>query len=171
MNSKPTVVNNLIDNNIGYYGGGVKIVVSSSATFYNNTIVDNITYRNGVASGIMVAASSRLTAVNNIIYRNRYIDFDTKALIKYNQVYFEISSDGDFYNNDIQGGRDSLVVDGGYILTGAYTDNISVNPMLVTFGTEAYYPANSSLCVNNGKADITINDLGTSVDLLGYPRI
>jgi hypothetical protein len=170
--SKPTVVNNLIDNNISFSGGAVKIVQGSSADFYNNTVVDNIIYFSlGEGSGIMVSGSSRLLAVNNIIYGNKYIHFDTKAVKKYNQVYFNIGSDGDFYNNDIQGGRDSMVVEEGYTLQGAYTDNISVNPKLVTFGTEAYYPANNSPCVNKGKADINLNDLGTTMDLLGYPRI
>ncbi len=165
--SNPLISNNLIMNNLGAWGGGFRIWAMSDPLIYNNTIINNSAVD---AGGFRIENSSHPKISNNIIYGNK-VYHDNSVVIDSTQIYVGTSADPDFFNNNIQGGLAEIVVEGGYSLNGAYTDNIDADPRFFKVDSHDYYLASSSPCVNAGKQDIGIGDLGTSVDLAGNPRI
>ena len=64
-----------------------------------------------------------------------------------------------------------MVVEGGYALKGAYTDNINANPNFNKIGSDDYCLSGNSPCINKGKPDIGLLQIGTNCDLLGNNRI
>ncbi|MCX6234147.1 MAG: C10 family peptidase [Bacteroidetes bacterium] len=167
--SSPLITNNLISDNHGAWGGGFHIWAESDPLLFNNTIVNNTALDGG---GFRIANTSDPSLINNVIYGNKVlIDPWINTIKNYIQIYLRTNADPDFYNNNIQGGLDSIFVEGGYTLYGVYQDNLDANPKFMKFGSHDYYISSSSPCVNAGKQDIGVIDLETSFDLAGNPRI
>lgn len=194
------IINNIIANNTGSYGGGMSIQYTYQA-FYsrliNNVIVNNTAnrgggiylhdvkpeiYNNTIANNIAVNGGGMLCNYNadpnlksNIIYGNR----NSTVLNQIN--LFDVTCDPKIYNCDIQGGLTSFKGSGaGINYTGVNNGVIDVSPGFVSpsSGTGVSYSgmaadwniAQGSSVINTGFSASNTLDI-PNVDFEGNARI
>lgn len=152
--------NNLFfQNSAGYFGSAISNN-NSSPLYVNNTIVDN--HGQGAGGGFYCKDSVVPVLYNNIIYGN------TQYGGQPNQVYlWDLLSQPDFYYNNIEGGKESFYGTGGTAFSGAYENNLDVDPQFGAFG---FTPLPSSPLVNAGSPD-TAGLFVPTHDLDGNARI
>ena len=149
-NTSPVLINNIVTNNYSFEdhtrpighgiihfsnGGGVAVLI-------NNTIINNSCDISGSALCTRIITATPLL-INNIIYGN------TPA-----QVWLgDVTSDLDFYNCLIEGGKEGFV--GGALFTGTYENCIDVDPLFVS--SNDFHLQNNSNCIGAAIDSVLIN--------------
>jgi len=171
-----TFINNIIVNNqSGYYGGGINIYSDAKPEFYNNTIANN--YSSQYGGGLITSSNSDPIFKNNIFYNNSAGNF-----LGGNEVnLYDVASDPKFYNCLIKGGTLDFRGTGSLLnYNGVYNDNLDNDPLFnnpssgsgVAYDGLAanWYIDSLSPCINSGLSDVSGLGL-TSTDYAGNPRI
>lgn len=204
-----TIKNNKITNNSATaaagYGGGIYVVSSNPSNIFNNIISNNsATGINGGAGGIYcnTGSSNQLSLTNNTVSNN----YASGTSGKGGALYFDAGSDPDFrncifygntapigstvfindeasdpnfYYSDVQGGTGAFALNGNFY-TGAYSNNIDVNPLFVAPSggagtgfnglTADWSLQNISPCIDTGDPN---NSIGyyPATDKAGNPRV
>ncbi len=146
VNDQTLYSNNLmVDNYRGYY------LYGSKATLHNNTIVGSTN------TGILFTSNSDLSIYNTIIWGNQ-----TEVQL------FDIDSDPNFYNCDIEEGSDALTGAGsGAEFSGDYLNCISEDPLFTDTLAGDYSLPYDSPCKDLG---MQVTNL-TETDIAGTPRM
>mgnify|MGYP000309590785 CR=1 FL=1 len=169
-NSNALISNNIIINNVGGYGGAISMNWANPLIF-SNTIINNSARQDGGA--IYMWFNSNPIISNNIIYQNKVTSDDHYVYSEPNKVQISMADDSNnpaCYYNDLQGGSENILINGKDIYHGEYLNNIDADPLFIE-GDSIYTLSNTSPCINTGKSDINLNELGTSVDFEGNYRI
>ncbi|MCB9248773.1 MAG: hypothetical protein H6613_09620 [Ignavibacteriales bacterium] len=163
-NTSPILINNIFTNNhstghstnpnghgiVHFSNGGGKAVI------INNTIVNNSCA--GFGGGISNSYSTATPLlINNIVYGN------TPA-----QVWLGVTSDLDFYNCLIEGGKEGFT---GAAFTGAYDNCIDADPQFVS--SSDYHLQNISPCIGAAIDSMLISSTMyycPPTDIEGNPR-
>lgn len=155
-----SISNNLVVNNGAYFFGAGISNGDCSPTYVNNTIINN--HCIGGGGGFYCKDSVVPVLINNILYGNTEYGGES------NQVYlWDITSQPDFYYNNIQGGTDGFSGTGASDFTGVYDHNIDFDPM---FETNSFNLLQASPCVNAGKPD-TMGMMIPAHDLADHHRV
>ena len=149
------ITNNVITDNYGYCGGGIRLYKGDNILIINNTIVNNSAEISG--GGIYCSGSSP-DVINNIIWFNISDSINNQIYIKdyYDQaqgILYE--SDPNFYYCDIQGGIDDFVFGSGVSYDGIYENNIDADPLFIDPFNDDYHFLSISPCIDAGTPDTT----------------
>jgi len=157
--SSPSIKHNLFYNNTAHLdGGALECWGNSSPQIINNTISHNESYN--VGGGIDIYEGSTPKIINNILWGNT-------ATTDGNQVCIgDASSVPDFFNSDIQGGKDSI---GGFPVTGEYSFCIDADPLFgpgysLTWMNYPVVDTTKSPCIDTGDPTMFDPD-GTRCDM------
>src|SRR6266850_1920665 len=130
LNSSPTIVNNVITNNLAGTGGGIG-VRSGSPLIQGNKVTENSQINSGgTGAGIDINGDSHATIVGNTIARNQF-------------------------PNDADGGGISLDGAGGVLISG---NLITANSVSNRGGGVAIFNFSTAVIVNNVITDNSAND-------------
>jgi len=163
--SSVALVNNLITGNRAEHGGGIDFF-QSSAILANNTLAGNKAdiYKQFNQGGGISCEESSPVLYNNILFFN-------SALQGGNQVYLaDDASDPAFYHCDVEGGTAAFGLEAGVSYSGAYENNIDLDPLFTNAGDHPFNLDDYSPCINTGKLDTTGLYL-PPYDLSGMPRM
>jgi Right handed beta helix region len=191
---KFSMENNIITNNNGNCGGGIKIHGMSAGSINNNlitgnqaivgggiyiqtTIIDpqtpniiNSTISNNQAEmyggGVFFAEFSNSDIINTIIWGN---ESDIGEQICLNSWY----SDPNFYYSDIESGFTSFGYTGSASIEyydGIYENNINIDPIFTNIEENTFALSNNSPCIDAGMPDTLGLNL-PATDLIGNMRI
>jgi predicted outer membrane repeat protein len=155
------ISNNLVAGNIAvFFGGGVANLVASPI-YINNTIVDNQAMYGG---GFYCKDSVTPVFYNTIIWGNT-------AGVGPQGYLFEIFSQADFFDCDVEGGPALFGGSGGGVsFSGAYERCIDSIPGFTGTGEHPYALDDASPCIDKGSPDTT-GFMLPETDLAGNPRI
>jgi predicted outer membrane repeat protein len=155
------IANNLVAGNFAvYFGGGVANLVASPI-YINNTIVYNQAMYGG---GFYCKDSVAPVFYNTIIWGNT-------AGVGPQGYLFEIYSQADFFNCDVEGGPALFGGSGGgTAFAGAFEQCLDTIPGFLDSGEHPYALNENSPCIDAGLPDTTGLML-PETDLAGNPRI
>ncbi len=155
------ISNNLVAGNSAvYFGGGVANLVASPI-YINNTIVYNQAMYGG---GFYCKDSISPDFHNTIIWGNT-------AGVGSQGYMFEIYSQADFFNCDVEGGPALFGGSGGGVsFSGAFERCLDTIPGFMGSGEYPYALDDTSPCIDMGSTD-TIGFMLPETDLAGNPRI
>lgn len=142
-------------------GGGGIMCSNNSAKIINNTICNNSSFYKGGA--IKCISNSDPQLYNNIIYDNKVNN------VIQNIFLYENNCDPSFFNNCIQGGLAGIDYN-EYEFTGAYQNNLDLQPNFNNQAGNDYTLNQLSPCINAGTSN-NISLLIPLTDLAGNPRI
>jgi predicted outer membrane repeat protein len=152
--------NLLVENSAVFFGGGVASL-DASPYYINNTIAFNTAVYGG---GFYCKDSVSPDFYNTIIWGN-------SAAVGSQGYLFEVYSQADFFNCDIQDGPMAFGGSGGgEAFLGAYEACIDENPQFMGNGDYPYALSDDSPCYDAGTADTT-GFLLPYFDLAGNPRV
>ncbi|MFH0867511.1 MAG: right-handed parallel beta-helix repeat-containing protein [Bacteroidota bacterium] len=161
-----TIHNNVISNNDATNGAGI-LCYNSSPIFVNNTVVNNSASNNG---GALSCSGSSPVFRNCIFWGNTATTSGAQVFL------YDEPSDPDFYYCDVEGGSAAFELNGNFY-TGAYSNNININPQFVAPSggsgtgfngmTADWSLQSSSPCINAGDPGGTY----PATDIAGNPRI
>lgn len=164
-NDMPDLVNCLFIKNIATeYGGACYIVGGSSANIINCVFSDNEALS---GSAIYQVYLRQLFSINNIFWNGSvHTDGLIHIMAAYSDDYMR------FYTNysDIQGGENSIFLEGYYAKRYWQEGNIILDPEFIDPETGDYSLNWNSPCIEAGKPDTTGLNL-PNTDLSGNPRI
>ena len=148
FNSHPIVTNNIIVNNqVSLYGGGLRCYQSGEAILLNNTITLNTAQSGG---GVSCIVNSDPIFINTILYGNT-ADFGDQIDLG------TADSDPGFYFCNIEGGMESIEGNGaGLEYSGAYENNMDMDPCFIDSESNDFYLSESSSCIEAGIDSIEI---------------
>jgi hypothetical protein len=153
--------NNLVVNNSAVYFGGGVASLDASPYYINNTIAHNDAIYGG---GFYCKDSVSPDFYNTIIWGNT-------AAVGPQGYLFEVYSQADFFNCDVQGGPAEFGGSGGgEAFFGAYDSCIDEDPLFQGLAPHPYILYGDSPCVDAGSADTTGFFLPL-MDLAYNPRI
>lgn len=157
-----SVVNNLFENNEStFFGGGIAFL-GAHTLFVNNTVINNFSAYGG---GLYFNAAAMPKIKNCIIWNNMALGIDG------HQVYiWDVYSAPEFYFNDIERGFEDFSGSGAGNFTGAYENNMDLDPQFVGMGDSPFSLAENSPCINSGTPD-TLGLLLPLKDLAGNTRL
>lgn len=154
------VNNNLIAENTALFFGGGVASINASPYYINNTITGNAATYGG---GFYCKDSISPDFYNTIIWGNM-------AAVGSQGYLFEVYSQADFFNCDVEGGPSLFGGSGGgEAFFGAFEACIDQNPRFPGTGEHPYALAEDSPCYDAGTADTT-GFLLPETDLAGNPR-
>jgi predicted outer membrane repeat protein len=155
------ISNNLVAGNFAvYFGGGVANLVASPI-YINNTIVYNQAMYGG---GFYCKDSISPQFYNTIIWGNM-------AGVGSQGYLFEVFSQADFFNCDVEGGPALFGGSGGGVaFSGAFEQCLDTIPGFMGSGAYPYALDDNSACIDMGSTD-TIGFNLPETDLAGNPRI
>jgi predicted outer membrane repeat protein len=153
--------NNLFaDNTALYFGGGVA-TIDASPIYINNTIAGNSATYGG---GFYCKDSISPDFYNTVIWGNT-------GAVGQQGYLFEVFSQPDFFNCDVEGGPGLFGGSGGgEAFTGAFEYCLDADPEFVGSGRDPYAIDHDSPCIDAGSADTTGFFL-PATDLAGTPRV
>lgn len=150
--------NNLLYGNTSEFFGGAVASIDAGPTFVNNTITGNAS----IYGGAFYVKDSLIPAVYNSIFWNNSAQVGPEVYL------WDALSSADFYYCDVEGGPELFGGSGGGAgYTGAYENNIDLNPL---FTENFRLDDGASPCMNTGTPDTSGLMLPTT-DLDGMPRI
>jgi len=154
--SNPEVRYNLFYNNLALQdGGAIEVNGTCNPKIINNTIVFNRANKHG--GGVDIHDESCPLLINNIMWVNQSPDGS--------QVYnWNANCVPDFFNNDIQYGKDSI---GGVIPQGQWKANIDEYPEFEDTTSSNFYLTEFSPCIDAG-IDTLYDPDGTRSDMGAY---
>jgi len=171
LNSSPDITGNLLYNNStkifsgGSPKGGAIMLTNSQSNVLNNTVVNNFSYNGG---GFCIYEEDGISMLNDI---NIYNNIVWGNICNYGpQFYIAASNNTDFYNNDIEGGFESIYFPTSVIFNGVYTDNILTNPLFTDISENDFSITDNSPCKNSGFEDMTGFEM-PNFDIAGNQRI
>ena len=155
-NSSPQIKYNLFHENLALKdGGAIEVNMSCNPEIINNTIVFNHANEHGGAIDIYDESCPRL--INNIIWDN-HAPYGTQL---YN---WDSTCVPDFFNNDVQYGKDSI---GGVVPQGEWKANIDAWPEFEDTTSGNFYLTMVSPCIDAG-VDTILDPDGTRSDMGAY---
>ena len=155
------ISNNLVDGNFAVYFGGGVANIEASPVYINNTIVYNQAVYGG---GFYCKDSISPGFYNTIIWGNT-------AAVGAQGYLFEIYSQADFFNCDVQDGPASFGGSGGGVaFSGAFEKCLDTIPGFIGSGEYPYALNDTSACIDMGSSDTT-GFMLPETDLAGNPRI
>ncbi len=172
-NTNGEFVNNILVNNESKSGGAL-FLKSSNPVFINNTVCMNLATNASSGGAVTVDDQCVPRFHNDLFYGN---EADAAA----NQFYFtQMNPVADFYNCNIEGGKDTFNMAPGSVLLGTYQDNLDVEPGFEVPTTLAgnaddgtagdWRLAQGSACINMGTDQVVGADF-PSTDYNGDPRV
>lgn len=164
-NSNAQINGNLVLENAAYIGAGF-CFHNSSTTLINNTIAENVASATDGGGGIAFYYDADQTLENNIIYAN--IDGNSAQ----NQIFIGLSGyiDPGFKFNCIQGGEAAFTGAGAAAdYTGAFSNNITDDPLFADPPTDDFSLQPASPCINAGNPTTTL--VNYDYDLDYSPRL
>jgi hypothetical protein len=155
------ISNNLFAGNSALYFGGGVASINASPYYINNTITGNSAIYGG---GFYCKDSISPDFYNTIIWGNT-------AAVGPQGYLFEVYSQADFFNCDVEGGPALFGGSGGgEAFFGAFETCIDLDPRFLGSGEHPYALADDSPCYDAGNPDTT-GFLLPGTDLAGNPRI
>ena len=165
MNDMPDLVNCIFADNVaGENGGGCYIVGGTSANMINCTFADNQALSGSAVYQVYLA---KLYSINTIFWNHSFHhDGLIHVMAANSEDYIR------FYTNysDIQGGENSIVLEGYYAKRYWQEGNFSLDPAYIDHENGDYSLNWNSPCIEAGKPDTTGLNL-PETDLNGNPRI
>jgi hypothetical protein len=155
------VNNNLMDGNQAiYFGGGVATLIANPI-YINNTIVNNTAMYGG---GFYCKDSISPDFYNTIFWGNQ-------ASVGPTGYMFEVYSQADFFNCDVQYGPAEFGGSGGGAFSGTYDQCIELDPKFLDYGEFPYQlDPEFSPCIDAGSQD-TSGFFLPEYDLAYLPRV
>lgn len=155
--SSPLIRKNLFDSNFALLrGGAIECFDIGKADLINNTFVNNASNKYGGA--ISIVNNSCPFVLNNIFWEN-YAGTGGQNI--YNQDSLCIP---DFFNNDVQYGKDSI---GGFMPQGQWKANIDAYPEFEDTTSGNFHLTMISPCIDAG-TDTILDPDGTISDIGAY---
>jgi hypothetical protein len=155
-NSSPAISYNLFYDNLALKdGGAIEVNGTCNPEIINNTIVFN--HANEHGGGVDIYDESCPLLINNIIWGNQAPDGS--------QVYnWDETCVPDFFNNDVQYGKDSI---GGFMPEGEWKANIDAYPEFEDTTAANFFLTMISPCIDAG-VDSILDPDGTRSDMGAY---
>ena len=173
--ASPTIRNNIISGNTGFFSGGICCYSNSSPVLTGNTITDNWAEDSG---GIGCDSGSSAAVSNCIIWGNLADANDIQISVIYDE-YLPSSTSLTISYSDIENGQNGIYVgDPNYCTLIWGSDNISEEPLFTTPGVwdenNYWVEGNSHLlpgspCIDTGDPNYQADSDDFDID--GYMRI
>jgi predicted outer membrane repeat protein len=160
-NARPWFINNLFTNNQASNGGAFHFTTLSDARLINNTMTANTA---GFGGALYFSLSSSPDIINSILWGNNGATGP--------EVYINAAnSDPNFYHSVVRYGTVGFHgTGGGGAYTGAYQNNIEVDPLFSGAGEHPFSLVETSPAINAGRPDTSGLNF-PPFDLAGNPRI